>query len=125
MVAKSSVETPAYEARALKMFEKYGLTPDVTTYQYRLVGLSIKDNLESAMQVLEEMRSRGVEPNRECMRIVILLAARLNMPRLAMELAESCEDSVESMDEEVHMGILMAGAATLNVSRVPPYQPYS
>lgn len=119
MGLKASVAHADQEERVLKIFKTYGLVPDVTTYQYRLTGLSIKDNLESAMQVLDEMKSRGIEPNRECIRIVALLAARLNMPKLAMDLVVNARESVGEMDEEVHMGILMAAAATLNVSPNP------
>ncbi|KAF8594074.1 hypothetical protein BDV93DRAFT_502248 [Ceratobasidium sp. AG-I] len=114
LVLLASVENPIAEARVLKLFDTYGLVPDVTTYQFRLTGLSIKDNLESAIQVLEEMQSRGITPNRECIRTVVLLASRLNMPKLAMDLMVNVKESVGVMDEEVHMGILMAAAATLN-----------
>ncbi|KAF8593267.1 hypothetical protein BDV93DRAFT_529947 [Ceratobasidium sp. AG-I] len=90
LVLLPPVEKPTTEVRVLTLCETYGLVPDVTTYRFRLTGLSIKDNLETVTQILDEMQSCA--PNRECIHIVVLVAVRLNMPAMPAK-----------MDEEVHL----------------------
>jgi hypothetical protein len=115
LLGKSATDDPKQVDEVLRLFSKHSITPDVTTYQHRLLSLERADNLESATQLLAEMYNQGIAPNRDCVRIVVLLAARLNMPVLAMELALNSKDTAGAMDDEVNMVILMSGAATLNV----------
>ncbi|KAF8597921.1 hypothetical protein BDV93DRAFT_610148 [Ceratobasidium sp. AG-I] len=115
LVLLPPVEKPTPEVRGLRLFETYGLVPDVTTYRFRLTGLSTKGSLETATQILDETQSCA--PNREYIHIVVLVAVRLNMP--AVGLVTDAKESVGKMDEEVHLEVLMAAAATLNAEPTP------
>lgn len=44
-------------------FSRYGLTPDVVTYNTLIHGLGMSNRPELAMKVVQVMRKRGVEPN--------------------------------------------------------------
>ncbi|KAG8734888.1 hypothetical protein FRC10_011331 [Ceratobasidium sp. 414] len=115
LVVLSASESAAHMSQAFSLFASHNVSPDATTYQYQLVHLDRNDNLERAMQLIDEMDTRGVTLNQECMRIVILMAARLNMPTLAMELAVNSTSVVGEVDDEVRMAILMSAAAAMNV----------
>ncbi|KAG8792946.1 hypothetical protein FRC12_004391 [Ceratobasidium sp. 428] len=114
LIVLSAIEDNAHFFEALSIFSKYDLSPDTTTYEYHLLYLDRTDNLERAMQLLDEMHTKGIPLNKECMRIVISMAARLNMPTLAMELAINSKDVVGPMDDIVNVSILMSAAASLN-----------
>ncbi|KAG8720216.1 hypothetical protein FRC08_000837 [Ceratobasidium sp. 394] len=115
LVMLSATENAKHVSQTLSLFASHNIIPDATTYQYQLVHLDRNDNLERAMQLLDEMDTRGIAPNKECIRIVILMAARLNMPTLAMELATNSSSVVGKVDNEVTMAILMSAAASMNV----------
>ncbi|KAG8725620.1 hypothetical protein FRC09_000007 [Ceratobasidium sp. 395] len=116
LIVLSTIEDNAQFFEALSLFSKYNISPDTTTYEYHLLYLDRGDNLERAMQLLDEMHTKGIPLNKECMRIVISMAARLNMPTLAMELAINFKDVVGQMDDIVNVSILMSAAASLNAN---------
>lgn len=105
------------EAQALEMFKLHGCSYNTVTYQHLLDALSQRENLEQTFQLLSEMDRLGIPPNVESVRTVILLAARVGMPKLAMEMAINSQGVLGVINEEVRMGILMSGADVLNVSR--------
>lgn len=98
------------------MFETHGIKYNAMTYQHLLESCARRDNIERALELVNEMDKVGIIPNADCVQIVIMLAARLGMSQLAMEMATKSIGVPEVVDEKVRMSILMSAAANLHVS---------
>ncbi|CUA73224.1 Pentatricopeptide repeat-containing protein At4g13650 [Arabidopsis thaliana] [Rhizoctonia solani] len=113
-VLESAAADPDLEAKAFKMFEEYGCSWDVITYQHILEAYSRRENLEMALQILNDMPAKGITPNAQCIQTVIQLAAQMGMPQLAMDLAVHSENIPGVVTDHIRMEILMSGAAVMN-----------
>jgi pentatricopeptide repeat protein len=81
-----------------EMIEK-NIPLTTTTYYHLLRGMGKADALEFALNTLEDMKEKGVQPNIECYGILIGACLRLNESSAAFDLlkeAESMDLAVES-----------------------------
>jgi len=107
---------------AVDKMTELGIPPSTYTYSLIISRFLSNENLELALQFLFHMKARGLVPELKAAQGVILLAARLGYPRLALDLAASFEEgSVRKLDPEVWMNCLIASAQDLYVS-VNSYQ---
>ncbi|CUA73228.1 Pentatricopeptide repeat-containing protein At3g04760, chloroplastic [Rhizoctonia solani] len=113
-VLESAAADPELEAKAFKMFEEHGCSWDVITYQHILEAYARRENLEMALQILNDMPAKGITPNAQCIQTVIQLAAQMGMPQLAMDLAVHSESIPDVVTDHIRMEILMSGAAVMN-----------
>lgn len=69
-------------------FGRYGMTPDVVTYNTLIHGLGTSNRPELAMKVVQVMRKRGVEPNATTYNVMVDLLLERKHLGLATLMAE-------------------------------------
>lgn len=105
---------------AVDKMREFGMPLSTYTYTLIISRYLSNENLELALQFLFDMNARGLVPELKAVQGVILLAARLGYPRLALDLATSFEeDSSRRLGPEVWMNCLMSSAQDLYVSIHP------
>ena len=95
---------------------QYDIAPDQKTYELVIGRMIQADNLESALQRLAEMNRAGLTPTLQTAEMIIRLACRFNMPRLALDLADTYEDTaIRRLDGPVWVECLNSSAEGLYV----------
>jgi pentatricopeptide repeat protein len=93
-----------------------GVVPNVSSYDIIIGCVTQEKNLEMALALLTDMESRGLSPTSETAEYIIVLAARLGHPRLAIDLATSYETgSVRPLGNLAWVDCLAASAEYLYV----------
>ncbi|QRV79024.1 pentatricopeptide repeat-containing protein 5, mitochondrial [Ceratobasidium sp. AG-Ba] len=114
LVMLSASENLSHITKTYELFSAHSVQPDTTTYQHHLSYLDKTDNLERAIQLITKMDDKQIPVNKDCMRTVILMACRLNMPKLAMDLCANAGNVLGRLDDEVYMNVLISAASTMN-----------
>lgn len=93
-----------------------GIEPNEQTYALIINRMTTTESIELALQFMDELTSRGLTPQLTTAQDIVRLAAELNFPRLAVELAQKFEEqSVRRIDGETWMACLISSAEALYV----------
>ena len=93
------------------------ISPDASTFSIIISRYVVAGNLEVALQYLFDMNGRGILCELKTIQDIIILTARSGLPRLALDLASSFENSsVRKIDADVWMHCLIYSAHALYVS---------
>lgn len=96
---------------------EYDIAPNHKTYELVIGRMTQADNLESALQRLAEMNRAGLTPTLQTAEMIIRLACKFDLPRLALDLADTFEDTaIRRLDGNVWMECLISSAGSLYVS---------
>jgi hypothetical protein len=110
----------------LSRMEAVNISPNAQTFTLILERPLLKKNLEMAVQYMGEMNTRRIVPELPTAQAIIILAAKLGHPRLALEIASTFEeDSVRRLDGEVWVNCLISAAENLFVSVSSSQIPYT
>ncbi|KAH7888710.1 hypothetical protein F5I97DRAFT_740900 [Phlebopus sp. FC_14] len=96
-----------------KMLE-LNIQPNEQTYALIMKRMTTTESVELALQFMHEMTSRGLTPELITAQDVVRLAADLDFPRLAVNLAQNFEaQSLRRFDGEAWMSCLISSAEML------------
>ncbi|KAF9227372.1 hypothetical protein BS17DRAFT_764620 [Gyrodon lividus] len=94
--------------------EGRGIQPNEQTYALIIKRATTTESIELALQYMHEMTCRGLIPELTTAQDVIRLAADMNFPKLAVEIAQNFEaHSVRRIDGETWMSCLISSAEML------------
>jgi len=103
-------------SRVLVKMEACGIKPNSQTITLIISRCTAEGNLEMAIRHLLSFSEQGITPGLEAVQPVILLAARNNFVRLALDLAEWFERlSTRRLEESIWVECLIAAAETAYV----------
>lgn len=103
-------------SRLLVKMEACGIKPNSQTITLIISRYTAEGNLEMAVRHLLSFSVQGIMPGLEAVQPVILLAARNNFVRLALDLAEWFEQvSTRRLEEPIWVECLIAAAETAYV----------
>ncbi|KAL0570510.1 hypothetical protein V5O48_011456 [Marasmius crinis-equi] len=95
----------------LRTMAEKGVEPDGTTYTIMIRYFAVVRSLHMCLRYLHEMRSKGIEPELEPIRDMVVLAAEEGYPRLALDLVERYQENfVRMLGSDVWTGCLKASA---------------
>ncbi|KAH8994719.1 hypothetical protein EDB86DRAFT_1240832 [Lactarius hatsudake] len=98
----------------LKMMKEAGVEHTEGSYAFLIRRYLVESNLEMAFKLLVEMERRGLTPTLKTAEDIITLAAKMRMPRLALELAENFEaSSVRRLGMHVWVSCLLSSSECL------------
>ncbi|PFH51122.1 hypothetical protein AMATHDRAFT_175667 [Amanita thiersii Skay4041] len=87
------------------------ITPNVVTFTLLINHFIADKNLELALRYFHDARARGLVPQIKAMHNLVMLAANLNHPRLAIDLANWFEEkSAQHLDHSTWLACLSASA---------------
>ncbi|KAI6157784.1 hypothetical protein BKA82DRAFT_4061395 [Pisolithus tinctorius] len=93
-----------------KMVDR-GVPPNEQTYALIIKRITTTEGVELALQFMHEMAKRGFTSDLTATQDVIKLAAHLNFPRLAIDIAQNFEaHSVRRIDSEAWISCLVSSA---------------
>lgn len=96
--------------------KKQGIEPDADTYVSIIGRATSTESLELALQYMHEMDTLGLVPRLTTAQAVIKLAADMDLPKLAIEIAQNFESrSPRRLDGETWMSCLTSSADMLYV----------
>lgn len=96
---------------------EHGIHANETTYEILVLRYAELQQLELALQLLHQLSADGFQPTLKTAQAVIRTAGMVGLPRLALDLAESFEDtSVRSLEPSDWVDCLIACAETFWVS---------
>lgn len=99
------------------LIRQYGFDSDDQLYELLIGRIVGGQNLERALQCLNEMGEKGVRTTLKTVQGLIQLTCQLHQPRLALELALAFEEtSVRRVDTKTWMSILIASSEAFYVS---------
>lgn len=94
-----------------------GVEPDSVTYSSLIVMYTEDGNLELALHYFHEIKSRELTPGVRAVKNIVLLAAELGHPRLAIDIATWFESKYNiSIDNRAWLKCLAASAQECYVS---------
>lgn len=97
------------------------ITPNAQTFTLIMDRFIRAENLEMVVQYMGEMVNLGLVPELQTAHNIVILAAKLGHPRLAIEMANHFEDSsIRRLDNEVWLNCLIGSAEDLYVSVSEP-----
>ncbi|KAF8844324.1 hypothetical protein BDN67DRAFT_978218 [Paxillus ammoniavirescens] len=98
----------------IRKMEGRGIQPNEQTYALIIKRSTTTESIELALQYMHEMNSLGLVPELSTAQDVIRLAADMNFPKLAVEIAQNFEArSVRRIDGETWMTCLVSSAEML------------
>ncbi|KAH0827845.1 hypothetical protein J3R83DRAFT_3471 [Lanmaoa asiatica] len=104
----SSVDTMWQVVDEMK---KQGIEPNEQTYAFIIGRATVTESLELALQYMHEMDTLGLVPQLTTAEGVIKLAADMDLPKLAIEIAQNFESrSPRRLDGETWMSCLTSSA---------------
>jgi len=103
-------------SRVLVKMDACGIKPNSQTITLIISRCAAEGNLEMAIRHLLSFSEQGITPGLEAVQSVILLVARNNFVRLALDLAEWFErTSIRRLEETIWVECLIAAAETAYV----------
>ncbi len=94
-----------------------GVQPDGKTYSFLIVMYTEDRNLELALRYLHEIKSRELTPGVKAIKNIVMLAAELGHPRLAIDIATWFESKFDTpLDKIVWLKCLAGSAQEFYVS---------
>lgn len=95
---------------------KQGIEPDAETYAFIIERATSTESLELALQYMHEMDTLGLVPRLTTAQAVIKLAADMDLPKFAIEIAQDFESrSPHRLGGETWMSCLISSAEMLYV----------
>ncbi|KAF7321337.1 Methyltransf-25 domain-containing protein [Mycena kentingensis (nom. inval.)] len=110
--AHRTERSPSVHA-VLQRMQQLEVVPNSATYTHLITRFASENNLEECLKYLNEMTVAGLVPQLAAIQAVIVLAAKQEYPKLAIELAVSYEKSTRKVQDFVWTACLHASAAQL------------
>lgn len=102
--------------RLTEILEANGIELGATSYQIMVEHYAREDNLAMCLQLLSDMQSAGTLPNLATVEILLDLASRFNLPRLALDIAHNYEaNSSRALEGRAWLRVLIASSDALFV----------
>lgn len=96
--------------------KKQGIEPDEHTYAFIIARATTTESLELALQYMHEMENLGLVPRLTTAQDIIKLAADMDLPKLAIDIAQNFESrSPRRLGGETWMSCLTSSADMLYV----------
>ncbi|KAH9935671.1 uncharacterized protein B0H18DRAFT_976775 [Fomitopsis serialis] len=100
--------------KLVKTMQDRGIKPNEATYEILILRYLSAQQLELALQSLAQMNAAGLSPTLRTAQAVIKTAAALSLPRLALDLADSFEESsIRRLEADVWVDCLLTCAESL------------
>lgn len=101
--------------------ELCGVTPDAALYSLLVRRFAHDENLELCLFYLQKMREKTLNIEHTAMSDIVFLAAKRNLPQLAINLIEAYEAAnIRKVEPEVWLACLTASANLVWVSSPVP-----
>ncbi|KAH9839318.1 uncharacterized protein C8Q71DRAFT_704410 [Rhodofomes roseus] len=100
--------------KIINTMKDHGIRPNEVTYEILVMRYTSMLQLELALQCLAQIHAAGLSPTIKTARAVIQSASALGLPRLAVDLAESFEEtSIRRLEADAWVDCLIASAEAL------------
>ncbi|KAF7298237.1 Methyltransf-25 domain-containing protein [Mycena chlorophos] len=97
----------------LRRMKELDVVPNATTYTHLIQRFAAEGNLEECLRYYSEMKKTGIVSQLAAIEAIIVLAARHNLPKLAIDLAVAYEQSTRPIQQSVWLVCLQSSAAQL------------
>ncbi|KAM6501116.1 hypothetical protein JOM56_004130 [Amanita muscaria] len=97
--------------KALDKMDELGISPNGITYTFLISQFTADKNLELALRYFYDMKSRGLVAQMKAVQNIVLLAAELGHPRLAIDIAIWYESqSIKQLEPSTWLSCLASSA---------------